>query len=309
MRHQLEQRIHTLAENVIDTATVGVTGYSAEGVQFSPWKIDPSDGYWTHHYWIAKGEIDANDFRNAWRLFWSKLARIVPRISLVSQCYAEYLTQPILILRKDFDTAFLQDTVDREGGRLMFMDQQHKALNLLLTDSQIPHEFFLYWNDATNSSGYASKLVLMFSAVEALVKIETGRHEGKNDFAKLERILGPELKKDLWGTKEENTNALRHRLIHGEYFHLKDGQKNYLVLMHKRIIAYLNEVIFKEKLIAENVVNPQRHPHGNYGVLQSFIRPVEGAKLALAQVIADMVSNGNFTQYEWVVDNQLRSNY
>lgn len=50
MLYQVEQRIHTPAENVIDTATVGVTGFSAEGVQFAPWKIEPNAGWWTHQY-------------------------------------------------------------------------------------------------------------------------------------------------------------------------------------------------------------------------------------------------------------------
>lgn len=143
MRYQLEQRIHTLAENVVDSRTDGTPQFTVEGVTLSPWQVDPSDGWWTHQYWTASGEIDATDFKNAWRLFWNKLARIVPIISLVSQCYAEYLNQPILILRQDSDTAFLRYTLERKGVGLMFMDKEQKALNFLLTYHQIPDEFFL----------------------------------------------------------------------------------------------------------------------------------------------------------------------
>lgn len=96
------------------------------------------------------------------------------------------------------------------------MEDEQKALKLLLDNSVIPDEFYYYWNDATNSSGYASKLVLMFSAVEALVKIATEKGRPQKDWEKLELILGPELKKDLWGTEKEHRNALRHRLIHGD---------------------------------------------------------------------------------------------
>jgi len=237
MLYRLEQRIHTLAQNVVGRATTHAPVFSAEDVTFSSWKVDKSDGWWTHKYWLATAEIDAKDYIGAWQTFWSRLARIVPRMSLVSQCYMEYLGQPILILRKDSDIAFVRWVKDTQGAGLMFMDDERKALDLLLNDAETPNEFFYYWYDATNSSGYASKLLLMFSAVEALVKIGTGMHKGKKDFAKLENILGPELKKDLWGTQEEHTNALRHRLIHGEYFQPEDGQKDYLLLLHQKIIT------------------------------------------------------------------------
>ena len=59
------------------------------------------------------------------------------------------------------------------------MTTQQKALLALLGCPQIPEEFFYYWNDAVNSTGYSSKLVLMFSAIEALVK----KPDGEKDFA------------------------------------------------------------------------------------------------------------------------------
>lgn len=65
-----------------------------------------------------------------------------PRISLVSQCYVEYLTQPILILRQDSDIAFLRYAVEQKGVGLMFTDQEQQAFNFLLADSQILMSFF-----------------------------------------------------------------------------------------------------------------------------------------------------------------------
>jgi len=174
---------------------------------------------------------------------------------------------------------------------------------------QIPDEFFWYWNDATNSSGYSSRLLLMLSAVETLVNKPITKGKPEMDYKKLEEILGPELKKDFWGEEGNSTNALRHRLIHGRYFESDDGKKNHLELLHKKIISYFNEVIFKETLIEENVTHPQRHPFGNRDVGQSFIQPLNGAKLTLAPVIADMDKNYNFTHYERVVDDQLWSHY
>ena len=51
----------------------------------------------------------------------------------------------------------------------------------MLRDAEIPDEFFYYWNDATNSSGYAAKLGLMFSAVEVLAKIKQEKKREKFD--------------------------------------------------------------------------------------------------------------------------------
>jgi hypothetical protein len=137
--------------------------------------------------------------------------------------------------------------MEQTGGGLMFTDQEQQAFNLLLTDSQIPNAFFWYWNDATNSSGYTSKLLLMLSAVETLVSKQVSKGKPKMDYDKLLAILGPKLKKEFWGEERNATHALRHRLVHGRYFEPDDAKENHLNLLYQRIIAYFNEVIFKEK--------------------------------------------------------------
>jgi len=65
MLYRIDQRIHTLAQNVADILTVGGTGFSAEGVQFLPWQNNPSEGWWTHKYWLATAEIEADDYGQA----------------------------------------------------------------------------------------------------------------------------------------------------------------------------------------------------------------------------------------------------
>jgi hypothetical protein len=250
MLYRVEQRIHTLAENVMDYATSGEPAFEAEGVTFSTWKEKPNDVFLTHRYWLAASEIETDNFRTAWQALWSRLARVVPRISLVSQCYIEYLTQPILIHRKDSDTAFLRYTVDGKGVGLSFMDQEFKALQFLLKNAGIPDEFFWYWNDATNSSGYTSKLVLMLAAVETLVNKQNEDGTYTKDWSKLEKILGKELAKDFfWGQEGRTDDALRNRLIHGRYFAPQHGEKDHVNLLHRRIVTYFNEKIFGEALM------------------------------------------------------------
>ena len=151
MLYQLQQRIHTLAHNAVDNASGGPPSFPAEGVVFSHWQFNHDDPWWTHNYWLAAAEIEANDYVQAWERFRKTLNKVVPRISFVSQCYAEYLGQPFLILRKHSDVAYVRCVMETTGCGLMFMDEERKALNLLLNDLKIPDEFFYYWNDATNS--------------------------------------------------------------------------------------------------------------------------------------------------------------
>lgn len=192
----------------------------------------------------------------------------------------------------------------------MFMADELKAFNALLTNSQIPDEFFWYWNDATNSTGYASKLLLMLSAVEALVKIRKRKRKGQKSSSKLERILGRKLKVALWGKPGDSSKALRHRLVHGEYFEPKDGQTDYFTLLHQKVITYFNDVIFQHKWIHESVVNPQRHPTENRDQASLILQTRGTAKLCLIDVLADLEKNGidSPEHYEHVNDMAIRQN-
>jgi|CXWL01.1.fsa_nt_gi hypothetical protein len=193
MRYDIEYRIETIVDNAV-TDEKYPPCFDAEGINFSEWDLSLRDG-WTQKGWIARGEVDAPDFDQAYREFRGKLVRIIPRIALIGQCFIEYQAQPFLIRRLDRDFAFVRLSHDDGPVGLVFGDDELEALNILLVNKDIPEEFFYYWTDAVNVTGYSAKLVLMFAALEALVK----KKDGDKDFAKLECILGSELKKDLWG--------------------------------------------------------------------------------------------------------------
>lgn len=311
MRYRLEQRIHTLAHNDLDLIPEGQQGFVVEGVSLWPWRVHGGDESRTYPYWLATWETEAKNRWEAWRLLWDKLAVIVPRIALVSQCYIDYIDQPLLIHRKGCDTAFLVYVQEHKGVGLTFAEEELKALQFFLRSSQIPNEFFWYWNDATNATGYTSKLVLMLVAVESLVNkpMPDGKGTPDKDWDKLVQILGPDLKKEFWGEEGNSRNALRHRLAHGRYFGPEHGASNYVDLLHKRIVNYLNKEVLKEDLINERVVNPQRHPFTGDYVGHSFIRAQEAAKLQLIDVMSDMNSSCDFTKYERVVNQDLNDSY
>jgi hypothetical protein len=310
MIYEIQHRIETLAKNAVGIEK-GEPCFASMDISFSNWDFNWNDG-WKGKYWLAQGKVEATNGDEAFKMFSTKLAKIVPRIALIAQCYIDSLSQPFLLLKSDADVAFLRFIRDRGATGLMFTEGHQKALITLLGNHQIPEEFFYYWNDAVNSTGYSSKLVLMFSAIEALVKIRDGKTKDKKDWDKLELILGLELKTTLWGTKENRgEGALRHRLIHGDYFDPGDSGKDYIDLVHKKIITYFNEVILGEKLINENVVNPQRHPFGNKEGSRFFIKAKGSNKLNLKDVLSDIQKNDIYQMenYESVYDEALTKNY
>ena len=309
MLYRLEQRIHALAKNFVDLESMSAHEFIVDGVTFSSWP-HPSTATWANKYWLATVEIDATDHREAWQSLWDNLSRSVPRICTVSQCYTEHLGQPLLILRSDINLAFVRWTEQRGATGLMFRENELKALNTLMKNPRIPDEFFWYWNDATNSTGYASKLMLMLSAIETLVNKPATNGRPQKDYAKLEAILGPELKKEFWGEEGKSFDALRHRLAHGRYFPAGGGGKDYLGLLHRKVIAYLNDVILGEKLIKEDIVHPQRHPTDNMDEARFFLRARGTEPLSLIDVAADLERNfENPQHYEYISANDIPENF
>lgn len=309
MDYEIQHRIETLAHNV-GTAGNLAGPFQLMDIDFSHWDFNHRDG-WKQHYWLAKGLIEASDLNEAFQKFSAKLAKIVPRVALISQCYVDSLLQPFLIHKLDVDVAFFRFTRDIQGVGLMFMEKEKKALSVLLNNSQIPDEFYYYWNDAVNSFGYPAKLLLMLSAIEALVKIREGNKKGTKDWEKLERILGVELKTALWGTKEDHSNCLRHRLVHGEYFKQDASETNYLEDVHKKVIIYFNDFVLGEKLIEEKIVRPQRHLFGNKMKGQFYIRAKGSSNLILKDILSDIQKTDidHMTNYEYVYGDARTANY
>lgn len=302
MKYKIEHKIATLSDNGIMDNDQNPASFSQDEILFSHWEFDYQKG-WLQDSWIAEATIEAANYKDAFQIIGEKLKRIVPRISLINQSYTEYLAQPFLITKEGSNLAFFRYTTDVKPVGLMFAENDREALGLLLKNEEIPEWFYYYWNDAVNAAGYSAKLLLMFSAIESITK----GSNGKKDFKKVEEILGKELTADLFGTKENSETGLRHRLIHGEYFSGDDGKKDYMDLVHKKVIGYFNKLILKKDLLHEDVVNPQRHPFGNKRGGAYFIEPsAQGVKLNLKEVIADF-SNGirNLKNYKYVHDKGL----
>lgn len=301
MQYIIEQKISTLADNYVGAGNSPDPNFELDGITYSQWEFNYGDGA-LGDAWVAEGTIEAKSGGEAIMLFHNKLVKAVPIISLVSQCYMEFKRQPLLLKRTDTDVAFIDYIHDSEHVGLHFMDDEYDGVQKLFANDSISPEFYKYWNDAQNTIGYSPKLLLMFSALEALAK----KPNGKKDWVFIESILGTELKEKIFTPR----TGLRHRLTHGEYFNQSDGSDNYVEQIHRKVITYFNGLIGSD-VISENTVHPQRHFHDNKMVGKFFLRSKEASTpLQLREVTADFEANDHHaTKYDYVFDEELTKNY
>jgi hypothetical protein len=281
-KYNIQHKIASLADCATQSPEQGSLHYSftVEDITFEPWEFNIRDG-WTEDAWKATAEIVANDFREGINAFRKKLDRIIPRVSLIAQSFIQFRLEPFVIHKNNSDFAYFQYISDRSATGLMFMEDEKKALDELLTTDTISEEFYRYWNDIVNTSGYSPKLLAMCAALESLTKTN-----GKKDFVVLESILGKELKEELFGTKENSQSGLRHRLAHGEYFSFPaDGTKNYVEDIHDKVLQYFNTKVLSKPLLNTQVVQPQRHPWGNKVEWHGFIKKLESGTFDLKDVL------------------------
>lgn len=299
--YKIQHKILTLAECAVMEKQNQPASFSIDGVEFSHWDFSYRDG-WITNAWLATSYISAKDYHSVCNDFRKRLSKLIPRISLISQSYVDYLLEPFLIHKTGSNKVFFRYTNDVDAVGLMFTEDEQKALNELMKNNVIPEEFYYYWKDAVNTTGYSAKLLLMFSATEALAK-----RNGRKDWSLMDNILGNNLVKELFGTKAQPNIGLRHRLVHGEYFNKQD-QKNYLVLVHNKIINYFNKKILSKPLIHENVTNPQRNFFGNKEVCLGLLEKEDGGKsFDLKDMLKDFSVNGFRTpkRYRYVSDKGL----
>jgi hypothetical protein len=182
-KYNIQQKIKTLAENAVN-ASEPQPSFQVEGIDFSHWEFNHRDG-WLEDAWLAEYEVDATNIKEALNEFGNTLLKVIPRVSLVAQCYIEYLVEPFLVTRSDRDFGFGYIVKEDKPVGLMFMEDQKKALDLLVAESDLNNEFYLYWNDAVNTTGYTSKLLLMFATLLALAKKSKG-----DDVTLIQKQLG-----------------------------------------------------------------------------------------------------------------------
>lgn len=305
--YKIEHKIYTISDCAVMKDKNRPASFSVEEVEFFHWNFNFIDGWKGDDAWLAVFSVDASNYIDAINILWKKFALIIPRVALISQSYIEYIFEPFLIHKTNEPIAFLRFARNIKGGGLMFMENEQEALNKLLNDKITPDSFYYYWNDAVNTNGYSSKLLLMFSALEAFA-----RKRDKKIFPKPKelyiKILGTDLTNEIFSGK----NSLRNRLVHGEYFNQNDHKNNYLKLVHEKVISFFNEEILKKKLIAENVVSPQRHPFENHIAGNFFFKRKDNKAFFNLKDILNNFDGDRFKsdgEYEIISGKKLNQTY
>ena len=263
-KYHIQQRISTLSENAVGTIE-SEPEFSAENIKFTQWEFDHGRG-WLGDAWLAESFIESECAFDALVEFSGKMAKLIPKISFIGQAYIQYHLQPFLLTKGSSNLGFFYFPMEVEPVGLMFLEEQKKALDILLSVEQYPKEFFLYWNDAVNTTGYSSKLLVMFSAIEALISQqgETKRRD------LLTEIFGEEDKALIYAQR----TGLRHRLVHGAYYSDQD-KINFVELVHAKVISFFNRKVFCENLIEERIIHPQRNFSGNKQLHRYWIKQIQ----------------------------------
>lgn len=307
-KYIIEQYVRTLSENATNiTSSDGSLNYPSfetNGVTFSPWEYNTSEG-WPVSAWLAVAEIQSRSGKAALIVFDKKMKELIPKIAFVAQAYTNYRAESYMLHKKDHKAAYFSFTKEVTPSPLMFMDDEKRSFDLLMLDSTIPSLFYQYWNDAINCSSYTGKLLLMFSAIDTFKT-----PVGSIDYAMREKIFGKRLKKKLY---ERNSKGLRHRLVHGYYLTKKDG-KNYIEIIHKKVIDYFNKTVTRSSPIEKDVVGPQRNFHGNYERMILWVaRKDQDHPLKLKALVESASATDDpanvLNDYEWVSQDSLAAGY
>lgn len=303
-KYKIFHRIRTVAENAVFHGSDYLKPwFEVEDIRFEQWSFNHGEG-WLGDAWIATYELGANSMAEAVDDMRRKLSRIIPRISIIAQSYIAYANESFMVTRRDKDYFYINYIRDDDPVGLMYDEKNVNALERLLQDNAISEEFYYLWNDATNVTGTTSKILLMCSAIANLTK----KANGRNDFAKIEHILGAELKNKLFTP----SMGLRHRLSHGEYINDGDWSEDFVTDIHKRVVEYFNNEIFGEKLITEDVVQPQRNFTNNKSVGRFFLKYNDDIGRDFQSVLAefnDKQGDLSAVNFEFVTDDSEEKSF
>jgi|AntRauTorcE11897_2_1112592.scaffolds.fasta_scaffold05952_3 hypothetical protein len=283
----IECRLKTLLQNAVRDGAED-NSFSVDGYFIRHSEFNYRDG-WVDDYWIVQKELVASTYQDALISFYTDLDKIVSKIEFIGQTYCGYpFLSPTIVCRRNYkdDFAFFRLVIEHKSGGLMFTDKQKKALDVLMQGEHIPENFYKYWSAATKTKDYSAKLLVMLSAVEALVRVD-----GKLDHELRKEILGSELDDALFKQK----TGLRHQLSHGEHLSgVSSSKADYSALLHSRIISYFNTVLFKEELLSTNVVSPQRTDFENFRAGNTFIRTKDSSRVGDVKSVLESLEDDSF---------------
>lgn len=300
-RYKIQHKIITLLHNNASAPSNDKKewhSFCTDDIKFRSWSKDIR---YVHkdREWLAEFTVQAESGTEALSLYSEKMSRIIPRISLIGQAYIDDKIGSILITKENSDIAWFRCVAKEEPVHLAFMDDEKLILDDLIKSDPTPDIFYLYWNEAVNNPSYSGKLLLMFGAIDSLAK------NGDRKQARID-VLGEDLSDEIY----KSHTGLRHIITHGDSLTNNNG-KNYVEIIHKKILSYFNEAIISDSSSKINldIVGPQRQPFANYRVSRFFIEQKIDSNIDIYTMIEDSATNFKSNDYKILYEEGIADSF
>ncbi len=292
-KYIIEQRVRTLSHLSVGlNDDKPVPEMSIDDFLFTQWDFNYAEG-WKGDAWLVQKEVEVNSGIEAINNFRKDLDKIVQKLTFVSQCFMDFYREPFLIFKSigNQDNVFFYKHIQNKTGVGLQFDESEINAYESIKGFKYP-EAFRFLQECSNTIGYVPKLLLLFSALEAMCgKIERQNADGKiyitYDKNEMMKILGCSLYNELFGP-----NGIRHKLDHGEMVETVFG-KDYVNEIYKNIICYFNNN-FKTQL--DEVVSPQRHFYDNHEFINFWLKPKDNFEVNLKNCIKSF--NSKYTMID-----------
>lgn len=237
---------------------------------FEQWDFNFGDG-WIGDAWVVSKSVTATTFLEAIKKFRNNLDLIIQKVGFVSQCYMDFYGESFLILKEndnDEKIFLYRHFIEVDGIGLHFGMDELGSYEQLKSFEFVG--VFRFLQESRNVVGFIPKLVLLFSALEAMCdRIECVNDRGETYFKyntdTMKEILGNNLFDILFGT-----GGIRHKLDHGEFVVFSD---NLVEKIYTKIVEYFNKKCDTD--ISLDVTHPQRNFYGNKGYIDFWLQPLE----------------------------------
>lgn len=302
----IEQRISTLA----DLWLVKESGYitremTIDDFMFNQWRVPQGTGMRSDKAWIAKKEIRSNTGNRALNRFRTELNDIVLRLGFVSQCYMDFYEEPFVLFRRtnNIDKLFFYRHIEsRKGVGLHFGNSELNTYRQIIDYEY--SEAFKFLQECRNTIGYVPKLLLLFSALEAMcgkVSKDDGTSEPYSTYNKevMKEILSNSLYNKLFGKE-----GIRHKLDHGEMIESAFG-KNYVEEIYTKIVTYFNSK-YKTN-IRTDIVHPMRHFYRNSYHMDLWLKPKHNFEISLQNCTQNCDESTNIKDCDYVTDADIET--
>ena len=283
-------------EHRIDTLLELWKPFNLNGFFFEAWSTDMMAGQ--QDGWIAKREVEADTVDNAFREFSKDFYRLVDRIGFVGQCYTAAELEPFRITKPADERFFWRYSKKSNPVPLHFEEAERRSLDALESYKE-KGDAFRYLREASNSTSFYTRLVMLVSALEAMAgDIQTKQGPKTNKKYISNNILKD---KNLCDKIFKHEKGIRNQILHGGF--VDDdihGAVDYNVIVYDSIVDYFNKNHGLE--IDKKALGRPRTAARNYKVWSGWCRSGKDNSQASLQILNEKYGAEDAPAYFMVID-------